>query len=94
MKTERSYHPQNGFETNRRFLALPQKFGGLAWIVVAVVALKAVGASEELTAILALFAVVYIIRATFRTALRVLFYLIRWLCIAAALAWIVSRLLF
>ena len=25
MKTERSYHPQNKFETKRRLLALPQK---------------------------------------------------------------------
>jgi len=58
------------------------------------VALKAIGTSEELTAILVLFAFVYLIRASLRTALRVLFFLIRWLCIAAALAWIVCRLLF
>ena len=91
MKTERSYHPQNGFETKRRLLALPQK---IVWIVVCVVALKAIGVSEELTAILMLFAFVYLIRATLRTALRVLFFLIRWICIAAALAWIVYGLLF
>ena len=64
MKTERSYHLQNGFETKRRLLALPQK---IVWIAI----------SEELTAILALFAVVYLIRATLRTALRVLFFLLR-----------------
>ena len=64
MKTKRSYHPQNGFETNRRLLTLPHK---IVWIVV----------SEELTAILALFAVVYLIRATLRTALLVLFFLLR-----------------
>ena len=91
MKTERSYHPQNGFETKRRLLALPQK---IVWIVVCVVALKAIGVSEELTAILMLFAVFYLVHATLQMVLRVLFYLIRWLCIAAALAWIVSRLLF
>ena len=91
MKTERSYHSQNRFETNRRLLALPQK---IVWIVVCVVALKAIGVSEELTAILMLFAFVYLIRATLRTALRVLFFLIRWICIAAALAWIVYGLLF
>ena len=91
MKTERSYHSQNRFETNRRLLALPQK---IVWIVVCVVALKAIGVSEELTAILMLFAFVYLIRATLRTALRVLIFLIRWICIAAALAWIVYGLLF
>ena len=91
MKTERSYHPQNGFETKRRLLALPQK---IVWIVVCVVALKAIGVSEELTAILALFVVVYLIRATLQIAFRLLFFLIRWICIAAALAWIVYRLLF
>ena len=90
MKTERSYHPQNGFETKRRLLALPQK---IVWIVVCVVALKAIGTSEELTAILALFVVVYLIRATLQIAFRLLFFLIRWICIAAALAWIVCRLL-
>ena len=91
MKTERSYHPQNGFETKRRLLALPQK---IVWIVVCVVALKAIGVSEELTAILMLFAFVYLVHATLRMALRILFFLIRWICIAAALAWIVHRLLF
>ena len=91
MKTERSYHPQNRFETKRRLLTLPHK---IAWIVVCIVVLKAIGTSEELTAILVLFAFVYLIRASLRTALRVLFFLIRWLCIAAALAWIVCRLLF
>ena len=90
MKTERSYHPQNGFETKRRLLALPQK---IVWIVVCVVALKAIGVSEELTAILMLFAFVYLIRATLQIAFRLLFFLIRWICIAAALAWIVCRLL-
>ena len=90
MKTERSYHPQNGFETKRRLLALPQK---IVWIVVCIVALKAIGVSEELTAILALFVVVYLIRATLQIAFRLLFFLIRWICIAAALAWIVCRLL-
>ena len=64
MKTERSHHPENRFETKRRLLALPQK---IVWIAI----------SEELTAILALFAVVYLIRATLRTALRVLFFLLR-----------------
>ena len=91
MKTERSYHSQNGFETKRRLLALPQK---IVWIVICIAVLKAIVASEELTAILVLFAFVYLIRASLRTALRVLFFLIRWLCIAAALAWIVCRLLF
>ena len=92
MKTERSYHPQNGFETKRRLLALPHK---IVWIVVCcIVALKAIGVSEELTAILMLFAFVYLIRATLQIAFRLLFFLIRWICIAAVLAWIVSRLLF
>ena len=91
MKTERSYHPQNRFETKRRLLALPHK---IVWIVVCVVALKAIGVSEELTAILTLFAFVYLIRATLQIAFRLLFFLIRWICIAAALAWIVYRLLF
>ena len=91
MKTERSYHPQNRFETKRRLLALPQK---IVWIVVCVVALKAIGVSEELTAILTLLAVLYLVHATLRMALRILFFLIRWICIAAVLAWIVSRLLF
>ena len=91
MKTERSYHSPNRFETKRRLLALPHK---IVWIVVYVVALKAIGTSEELTAILMLFAFVYLIRATLRTALRVLIFLIRWICIAAALAWIVYGLLF
>ena len=90
MKTERSYHSPNGFETKRRPLALPQK---IVWIVVCVVALKAIGVSEELTAILMLFAFVYLIRATLQIAFRLLFFLIRWICIAAALAWIVCRLL-
>ena len=90
MKTERSYHPQNRFETKRRLLTLPHK---IAWIVVCIVVLKAIGTSEELTAILTLVAVFYLVHATLRMALRVLFYLIRWLCIAAALAWIVCRLL-
>ena len=94
MKTERSYHPQSQFETKRRLLALPQKIVWLVWIVVCVVALKAIGTSEELTAILTLLAVFYLVHATLQMVLRVLFYLIRWLCIAAALAWIVSRLLF
>ena len=94
MKTERSYHPQNRFETNRRLLALPQKFGGLAWIAIAIAALSSIVLSEEQTAILALFAVVYLIRATLQIAFRILFFLIRWICIAAALAWIVCRLLF
>ena len=39
-------------------------------------------------------AVFYLVHATLQMVLRVLFYLIRWLCIAAALAWIVYRLLF
>ena len=90
MKTERSYHPQNRFETKRRLLALPHK---IIWIVVAIVVLKVIGTSEELTAILMLFAVVYLIRATLQIAFRLLFFLIRWICIAAALAWIVCRLL-
>ena len=90
MKTERSYHPQSRFETKRRLLALPQK---IVWIVVCIVALKAIGVSEELTAILMLFAFVYLIRATLQIAFRLLFFLIRWICIAAALAWIVCRLL-
>ena len=90
MKTERSYHP-NRFETKRRLLALPHK---IVWIVVCcIVALKAIGVSEELTAILMLFAFVYLIRATLQIAFRLLFFLIRWICIAAALAWIVCRLL-
>ena len=91
MKTERSYHPQNGFETKRRLLALPQK---IVWIVVCIVALKAIGVSEEWTAILTLLAVLYLVHATLRMALRILFFLIRWICIAAALAWVVCRLLF
>ena len=90
MKTERSYHP-NRFETKRRLLTLPHK---TIWIVVCVMALKAIGTSEELTAILMLFAVVYLIRATLQIAFRLLFFLIRWICIAAALAWVVCRLLF
>ena len=91
MKTERSYHPQNGFETKRRLLTLPHK---IVWIVICIVGLKAIGVSEELTAILMLLAVLYLVHATLRMALRVLFYLIRWLCIAAVLAWIVCGLLF
>ena len=91
MKTERSYHPQNRFETKRRLLALPHKIIG---IVVCVAALKAIGVSEELTAILMLFAFVYLIRATLQIAFRLLFFLIRWICIATTLAWIVCRLLF
>ena len=91
MKTERSYHPQNRFETKRRLLTLPHK---IVWIVICIAALNAIGTSEELTAILMLFAFVYLIRATLRTALRVLIFLIRWICIAAALAWIVYGLLF
>ena len=91
MKTERSYHPQNGFETKRRLLALPHK---IVWIVVCVTTLKAIGISEELTAILMLFAFVYLIRATLQIAFRLLFFLIRWICIAALFAWIVCRLLF
>ena len=94
MKTERSYHPQNGFETKRRLLALPHKIIWLAWIIVCVVALKAIDTSEELTAILMLFAFVYLIRATLQIAFRLLFFLIRWICIATTLAWIVCRLLF
>ena len=90
MKTERSYHPQNRFETKRRLLTLPHK---IAWIVVCIVALKAIGVSEELTAILTLLAVLYLVHATLRMALRILFFLIRWICIAAALAWVVCRLL-
>ena len=91
MKTERSYHSQNRFETKRRLLALPHK---IIWIVVCIVALKAIGVSEEWTAILTLLAVLYLVHATLRMALRILFFLIRWICIAAALAWIVYRLLF
>ena len=91
MKTERSHHLQNRFETKRRLLALPQK---IVWIVVCVVALKAIGVSEELTAILMLFAFVYLIRATLQITFRLLLFLIRWICIAAALAWIVYGLLF
>ena len=91
MKTERSYHPQNRFETKRHLLALPQK---IVWIVVCIVALKAIGVSEEWTAILTLLAVLYLVHATLRMALRILFFLIRWICIAAALAWVVCRLLF
>ena len=90
MKTERSYHPQNRFETKRRLLALPHK---IVWIIVCVAALKAIGVSEELTAILMLFAVLYLVHATFRMALRILFFLIRWICITAALVWIVCELL-
>ena len=93
MKTERSYHPQNGFETKRRLLALPHKIIWLAWIIVCVVALKAIDTSEELTAILMLFAFVYLIRATLQITFRLLLFLIRWICIAAALAWIICRLL-
>ena len=51
MKTERSYHPKNGFETKRRLLTLPHK---IAWIVICLVVLKAIGVSEDLTAILTL----------------------------------------
>ena len=90
MKTERSYHPQSRFETKRCLLVLPQK---IVWIVVCIVALKAIGVSEELTAILMLLAVLYLVHATLRMALRILFFLIRWICIAAALTWIVCRLL-
>ena len=90
MKTERSYHPQNRFETKRRLLALPHK---IVWIVVCIVALKAIGVSEELTAILTLLAVLYLVHATLQIAFHLLFFLIRWICIAAALAWIVCRLL-
>ena len=91
MKTERSYHPQNRFETKRRLLALPHK---IVWIVICIVALKAIGTSEELTAILMLLAVFYLVHTTIQMTLRILFYLIRWLCIATALAWIVCGLLF
>ena len=91
MKTERSYHPQNRFETKRRLLALPQK---IVWIVVCIVALKAIGVSEELTAILMLLAVLYLVHATLQIAFHLLSFLIRWICISAALAWIVCRLLF
>ena len=91
MKTERSYHPQNRFETKRRLLALPQK---IVWNVICIAVLKAIGTSEELTAILTLLAVLYLVHATLRMALRILFFLIRWICIAAALAWAVCRLLF
>ena len=90
MKTERSYHPQNRFETKRRLLTLPHK---IVWIVVCIVVLKAIGTSEELTAILTLVAVFYLVHATLRMALRILFFLIRWIYIAAALAWVVCRLL-
>ena len=91
MKTERSYHSQNGFETKRRLLTLPHK---IVWIVICIAALKAIGTSGEWTAVLIPFAFVYLIRATLRMILRILFFLIRWICIAAVLAWIVSRLLF
>ena len=91
MKTERSYHPQNGFETKRRLLTLPQK---IVWIVICIAALKAIGTSEELTAILTVLAVLYLVHTTLRMVLRVLFFLIRWICIAALFAWIVCRLLF
>ena len=91
MKTERSYHPQNGFETKRRLLTLPHK---IVWIVICIAALKAIGTSEELTAILTLLAVFYLVHTTIQMTLRILFYLIRWLCIATALAWIVCGLLF
>ena len=91
MKTERSYHPQNRFETKRHLLALPHK---IVWIVICVAALKAIGVSEEWTAILTLLAVFYLVHATLQMVLRILFFLIRWLCIAAALAWIVCGLLF
>ena len=94
MKTERSYHSQNRFETKRRLLTLPQKIVWLVWIIVCVTTLKAIGTSEELTAILMLFAFVYLIRATLQIAFRLLFFLIRWICIVAALAWAVCRLLF
>ena len=90
MKTERSYHSQNGFETKRRLLTLPHK---IVWIVICIAALKAIGTSEELTAILTLLAVLYLVHATLRMALRILFFLIRWICIAALFAWIVCRLL-
>ena len=91
MKTERSYHPQNGFETKRRLLTLPHK---IVWIVICIAALKAIGTSEELTAILTVLAVLYLVHTTLRMVLRVLFFLIRWICIAALFAWIVCRLLF
>ena len=91
MKTERSYHSQNGFETKRRLLTLPHK---IVWIVICIAALKAIGTSEELTAILTLLAVFYLVHTTIQMTLRILFYLIRWLCIATALAWIVCGLLF
>ena len=94
MKTVRSYHPQNRFETKRRLLTLPHKIVWLVWIIVCVTTLKAIGTSEELTAILTFLAVLYLVHATLRMALRILFFLIRWICIAAALAWIVYRLLF
>ena len=87
MKTERSYHSQNRFETKRRLLALPHKIIWLAWIIVCVTTLKAIGTSEELTAILMLFAVLYLVHATLRMVLRVLFFLIRWICIAGVFAW-------
>ena len=38
--------------------------------------------------------VLYLVHVTLRMVLRGLFYLIRWLCIAAALAWIVCGLPF
>ena len=79
MKTERSYHPQNRFETKRRLLTLPHK---IVWIVICIVGLKAIGVSEELTAILVLFAFVYLIRATLQIAFRLLFFLIRWISAA------------
>ena len=91
MKTERSYHPQTGFETKRRLLTLPHK---IVWIVICIAALKAIGTSEELTAILTVLAVLYLVHTTLRMVLRVLFFLIRWICIAALFAWIVCRLLF
>ena len=91
MKTERSYHPQNRFETKRRLLTLPHK---IVWIVICIAALKAIGVSEEWTAILTLLAVLYLVHATLRMVLRVLFFLIRWICIAAVFAWIVCGLLF
>ena len=93
MKTERSYHSQNGFETKRRLLTLPHKIVWIVWIIVCVAALKAIDVSEELTAILTLLAVLYLVHATLRMVLRVLFFLIRWICIAALFAWIVCRLL-
>ena len=45
MKTERSYHSQNRFETKRRLLALPHKIIWLVWLVVAIVASRVIGAS-------------------------------------------------